>query len=146
MKHLLIPALLLLMLAAPHAHAAVIVTNIWQGAYCGAAAPITADSGPQGPCSFCDALIVGSNLINFAIQASIAITTIMIAYGALRLVLAGGDPGKLSDAKETITRALKGLFWVVAAWMLVNVFLLFLAGASGKASPDWKWYQVTCTP
>ncbi len=145
MKRLLIPAFLLFMLAAPHAHAASI-TNLWEGAYCGATAPIAGDAGPQGPCSFCDALIVGSNLINFAIQASIAITTIMIAYGALRLVLAGGDPGKMTDARETMTRALKGLFWVVTAWMLVNVFLLFLAGASGKASPNWKWYRVTCTP
>ena len=114
--------------------------NIWEGAKCGGAV-ITADGGPIGPCSLCDAMIVLRNIITFGFELVFSISTGMIAWGAIRMMAAGGDPKKLTDAKSIMTSAIIGIVIAVSAWTIVNT-LLSVFIHSGASAP---WATITCT-
>ncbi len=128
-------ALVLFVAVAPHALAA----SIWTGTSC-----VGTSGGPDKPCSFCDALIVGRNIITFLTEIAVSITTLMIVVGAIQLVIAGGDPGKISDAKRTMGRGLTGLLVVMSAWTLMNALLIFIARGSASDPSGWKWNEIQC--
>jgi hypothetical protein len=119
---------------APQAHA----LNIWEGALCGGT-PITT-GGPTGPCTLCDAFVVGMNIINFLTQIAIPITVGVTVWGGIKMMIAGGDPGKIQDSKKVIWSGFKGLLIVMCAWMLVNIFFSVIAqGISGGGT--WRWFD-----
>ena len=120
--------------------ARVSAVNIWQGATCGGSAPIGPDGGPTGPCSLCDAMIVGRNIITFLFEFSMMLGTVMIAWGGIKLMIAGGDPGKITDAKKIMTSAILGIVIAVSAWTIVNTVLAALS-PTGIAPP---WSKITC--
>ena len=114
--------------------------NIWQGATCGGSAPIGPDGGPTGPCSLCDAMIVGRNIITFLFEFSMMLGTVMIAWGGIKMMIAGGDPGKITDARKIMTSAILGIVIAVSAWTIVNTVLAALS-PTGIAPP---WSKITC--
>ncbi len=116
-----------------------IITNIWQGAYCGASTTIGAAGGPKGPCNFCDGLIVGSNVIQFIWQIATVIAVGMIVWGALVLLTSGGSEERVSRGRKIMTSAVVGLAIALAAWLIVNELLHLLSG-----NPSFPWSQVTC--
>ena len=120
--------------------ARVSAVNIWQGATCGGSAPIGPDGGPTGPCSLCDAMIVGRNIITFLFEFSMMLGTIMVAWGGIKMMIAGGDPKKISDAKQIMTSAIIGIVIAVSAWTIVNTVLAALS-PTGIAPP---WSKITC--
>lgn len=128
--------LILLVLVAPLSAQAI---NIWTGARCGGA-PIGPDGGPEGPCSLCDAMIVGRNVITYLFEFAFLIGTLMTAWGGMKMMLAAGDPGKLSEARQTMLSAVIGIAVAVSAWTIVNTLLSFLS-PSGIAAP---WATITC--
>lgn len=123
-------------LLAPHASFAAgsgIVTNIWAG---------TSNGGcnVKGPCSFCDAIVVVSNVIKFLWQISIALAVLMVIYGALRLMISGGSEEQVGKAKSIMLNAVTGLIVALAAWAIINTILSVLAG-----NPTWPWNQISCS-
>ena len=141
MKHVVAFSLLFLIglaLFVP-AHQAQAV-NIWEGAKCGGEV-IGPDGGPKGPCSLCDAMIVMRNIITFGFQLAFSIGTAMIAWGAIRMMAAGGNEKTVTDAKSIMTSAIIGIVIAVAAWTIVNTVLsVFIQ--SGASAP---WSTITCT-
>ncbi len=114
--------------------------NIWEGAKCSGDA-IGPDGGPIGPCSLCDAMIVMRNIITFGFQLAFSIGTGMIAWGAIRMMAAGGNEKTLTDAKSIMTSAIIGIAIAVAAWTIVNTVLSVFV-QSGVSAP---WATITCT-
>ncbi len=119
----------------PHASAA----SIWAGTSC-----VGQSGGPDKPCSFCDALVVGRNIITFLTEIAVSITTLIIVIGAISLIIAGGDPGAISEARKTIWRGLQGLLIVVSAWTIMNALLIFIARGSSSDPSSWKWNEIQC--
>lgn len=113
--------------------------NIWEGAKCGGEA-IGPDGGPKGPCSLCDAMIVMRNIITFGFELVFSISTGMIAWGAIKMMAAGGDPKKLTDAKSIMTSAIIGIVIAVSAWTIVNTLLSVFIHSSASA----PWSTITC--
>ncbi len=112
--------------------------NIWRGAYCGSDIPITS-GGPEGPCDFCDGLIVISNIITLLTQFAFAIAGLMVVVGALQLMTSGASPSRLEKGKKTIKLAIFGLVVLLVAWVFVNTIITVLA--SGYSS----WYRIDIT-
>lgn len=130
-------SVVLLVSFMPYAHAA----SIWAGTSC-----VGPSGGPINPCTFCDGLIVGKNIINFLEEIAISITVLMIVWGAMRLVIAAGDPGRITDARETMKRGIIGLTIVLSSWVLMNALLIFIArGTSSGDTANWKWNEIQCT-
>lgn len=111
------------------------VLNIWQGTSGGGC-----NLAGSGPCNFCDALIVTSNIIKYLWYVSTSIATAMIVYGALRLMIAGGSEDAVQKAKSIMTNAVLGLVIALAAWAIINTILHFLAG-----SLNFPWNQIRCS-
>ena len=120
--------------------ARVSAVNIWQGATCGGSAPIGPDGGPTGSCSLCDSMIVGRNIITFLFEFSMMLGTIRIAWGGIKMMIAGGDPKNISDAKQIMLSAIIGIVIAVSAWTIVNTVLAALS-PTGIAPP---WSKITC--
>lgn len=113
--------------------------SIWKGATCGGTV-IGDTGGPTGSCSLCDALIVLRNIITFGFELAFAIGTGMIAWGAIKMMAAGGDPKRLTDAKSIMTSAVIGIVIALAAWSIVNMVLSVFV-QSGVSAP---WATITC--
>lgn len=134
-------AVILIASFVPQAHA-----SIWTGAYCGASAPIGTDAGPTGSCGFCDAIIVGRNVINFLVEMSVLLAVLMIVWHSMRLVAAGGNPSTMEDAKMGMWRGIKGMIIVASAWILMNALLIFIArGTASGSTSQWKWNEIQCS-
>ena len=74
-------------------------------------------------CDF-DMLIIGVNrIIKFLLFLSIPLVGGMILYMGFKYLTANGDPGKLASAKKMFVPVALGLFWVLAAYIVVYTIL-----------------------
>ncbi len=115
-----------------------ILDNIWKGAKCGGAEITT--GGPQGPCNFCDGVVVASNIITYAVQLAVLLAVAMIVYGGVLIMTSAGDDNKLKEGRSRIVAAIVGLVVALAAWLIVNEIFHLLSGG-GTSIP---WSQVKC--
>ncbi len=110
-------------------------TNIWDGTSCAAGG-----GGPTEPCTFCDALVVIRNIVTLLFEIAIPLTTVMIVWGALRLMLAAGSEENVRSGRTIITNAVTGLVISLAAWVIVNTILHILTGRV-----NFPWNQINCS-
>jgi len=120
--------------------------NIWEGTGVGGTPcnkPIVDNEGKiyTNACDFCDALIVVRNIIQYLVQAAIAIAVGMIVWGAIQLMIAGGSEERVSKGKKTVTSAAIGVTIALTSWLIVNTIIHVLAG-----NPTWQiWNTITCS-
>lgn len=107
--------------------------KVWEGTSCGGS------GGPTGSCGLCDALIVASNIIDDLFKVAILVSTVMIIYGAVRLMTSGGSEKSVSEGKDAIKNAVIGLVIALAAWIIINTLLHILTG-----NPNLPWNKISC--
>ena len=110
------------------------VFDIWAGTGSGGA---TCNVG--GPCTFCDALKVISNIINSLMFIVFPLAILMIVYGAIRLMMAGGSDEAVKTGKDAVTNAVIGIVIALASWIIINEVLHILTGRA-----DFPWNQIQC--
>ncbi len=110
------------------------VLNIWKGTGSGG---VTCNVA--GPCTFCDALVVASNIITLLFQIAIPVAVAMIVWGALRLMVAAGSPERVQAGKKIITSAIIGIIIIFAVVVILRTLFHVLTG-----SPDFPWRNITC--
>ena len=93
-----------------------------------------------GPCGFCDALKVVKNIITFLFEIAIPIAVVMIVYGAIRMMLAGGSSENVSASRKIMTNAFMGLVIALGAWIIVNTILHILS----PGGVNLPWNQINC--
>lgn len=108
--------------------------KIWDGTGCA-----SGGGGPTKSCSLCDAIIVASNIIDDLFKVAILVSTVMIIYGAIRLMTSGGSEKSVTEGRDTIKNAVIGLVIALAAWIIVNTLLHVLTG-----TPNLPWNKMTC--
>jgi len=64
---------------------------------------------------------VFANILNVVVRLAGIALFIMLLMGAIKLMIAGGDPKKIQSAQQTFTYAIFGLAIIVGTWF---VFLL----------------------
>lgn len=111
--------------------------NIWEGAFCGADTAITT-GGPTGSCSFCDALVVTSNIIDILFNFAIIFGVIMIVVGGVYMMVTSASEQNVSKGKKIITSAVVGVIIALLAWVIVNTIISVLAG------PNSGWNNISC--
>ena len=76
-------------------------------------------------CGFSHLIILINIIINFLlITLAVPIAAIMFAVSGFILMTAGGDPGKISRAKEIFGSVLWGFLIAFLAWIIVQTLLL----------------------
>ena len=108
--------------------------NIWDGT--GPKGGPTCNIGETG-CNLCAALKVTQNIINFLTTIAIGLAALMVVFGAIRLMTAGGSEEKVSSGKKAITSALVGLLIALAAYAIINT-ILNLMSPSGFDFKTWS--------
>ncbi len=92
------------------------------------------DKGRAGECDFNDLVNATVKLVNWAIEISIALSVIVIAYAGYLYMTSGGSSSQLSKANGMLFKVAQGIALMMAAWLIVHL----IAGAliSNQNVPD----------
>ncbi|MDI6734328.1 MAG: hypothetical protein QMD50_02435 [Patescibacteria group bacterium] len=114
--------------------------GIWAGTSCSVCSNNTnCTGGPNKPCSFCDALVVTKNIIDFLLKVAIPLSVALVVYGAVIMMIASGSEEKVRRSRTIITRAFVGVAIALSAWLIVSTLLHILTG-----NPNLPWATITC--
>lgn len=110
--------------------------NIWVGAYCGEA-QIAMGEGPKGPCGFCDAIKIASNIMRYMFELVFYILfPVFFAWGGIQYMLSTGNPSKVKQAKQILVSTVVGFVIAAAAWLIMGLFFYFLSNLSQSTNPN----------
>ncbi|MDP1625198.1 MAG: pilin [bacterium] len=83
-------------------------------------------------CEYKHVLILANRIVNFLLYLAIPLALGMIMWIAFTYLTANGDSGKVAKAKSMLMPFIIGLFWILAAFVVVKAFLgYFLADNIG---------------
>ncbi len=82
--------------------------------------------GTSDPCGYDDLIELANVIINNFTVIAVLGASIAFIYVGIKLLTSGGDVGAMKDAKDTGTNVLKGLFFVLAAWVIVKTITTVL--------------------
>lgn len=105
------------------------------------AALVPCGNAGQAACTLCDLFVLGKNIIDWLIEASILFGSGFFAWGALKIMTAGGSENKVTDGRKMITTAVIGILIVTTAWIFIGTLLQFLTGSPSKL----PWSQIQCS-
>jgi hypothetical protein len=75
------------------------------------------------PCNFEHFVELGRRIINLAIYLAIPLAALSFAWAGFTILTAGGNMGQRDKGKKIFTKVAIGLFWVLAAWLVINTIL-----------------------
>jgi|GEM_PF-2342058 len=132
--------------------------NIWVGATCGGDV-ITASEGPKGPCGFCDAIKIASNIMRYMFELVFYILfPIFFAWGGIQFMLSAGNPSKVKESRQILISTVIGFVIAAAAWLIMGLFFHLLSSVTNNsdlttnnitaASNPWSknnpWNKIEC--
>jgi len=112
--------------------------------------PYWGTNPPLLPCtgadyvSICQMVQLGQNVIWLGMSIVVfAIAPILIAWGGILVLTAGGAEERMKEGKKVITAALIGMALALGAFMIVNTFFV-LMGITFDNQPI-NWADISCT-
>ena len=90
-------------------------------------------SGVEVPCdSFSQLITAVKNITNFAVvNIALPFSVIIIAYAGFIYIKSGDNAGERKKANDMFVKVLWGIFWVLAAWVVVNLIMTTLTSGTG---------------
>lgn len=74
-------------------------------------------------CELCHFIMMIKNIMDFLVNTSFIVVSLMVAVGGIMYLTAGGG-SRIETAKKTITGALIGFVIIISSWLIVNSILL----------------------
>ena len=90
----------------------------------GEVSPVWAQEAEEPGVSDLDTVI--SNIRNWIIGLLVVLATLLLTIGGLRYLLAGGDPGEVNKAKDTLKYSALGYLVAILAPILVQILRGFV--------------------
>lgn len=88
--------------------------------------------GPgEDPCDFDSLIELAKNVIDLITIISIPLAVIGFAVAGFKILTAGADPGKVSEGRELLMKIAIGFFFILAAWLIVNLITSTLFTGEG---------------
>ena len=85
---------------------------------------IPCDGTPESPCGFNEVLGVINAVVNFILNyAILPIAIVVFVYGGFLYMTSGSDASKRTKAKKMFGKLLWGIFFCLAAWVIVKIIL-----------------------
>ncbi len=81
---------------------------------------------PEPPCTWCHLYQLGKSIIDFMMMIIIPITAIMIVYGGIMIMIAGGSPEKVKQGRSIVTAAIIGLLIALLSWLIIDTIFKVL--------------------
>ena len=98
-------------------------------------------------CNLCHFFELGQNIIDFMLTLIFLIAPVMIIVGGIYMLTSAGAPGKVAQGKQIITYTIIALLIAFGSWLIVNEFLVILAGekaVEGGGPWPWPWNEINC--
>ena len=92
-------------------------------------------------CSLCSFFTLIKNIINLLIELTFAFAGGFIVWGAIEIMIAGGDEKKVSEGRGRITVAIYGVAISLGAWLIVGTLLQILTNSSSVL----PWNKIECS-
>jgi len=94
-------------------------------------------------CNLCYLLVGISNIFQWLMGSLLGITIILgVTISGITFIVSGAFPKALAFAKSSITSTMKGAFWALCGWLIINSVMNIV----GYKHPyGGKWYQHECS-
>ncbi|MFH1894455.1 MAG: hypothetical protein ABH813_00940, partial [Patescibacteria group bacterium] len=98
------------------------------------------------PCQLCHIFVMIKGIVDFLLFRIVPIVAVLLlTAGGVMFVVSRGDPGKLTQAKSTMTAVVVGLVIIFASWVIINTIFTL----TGFMNPDFgwdpaKWFEINC--
>lgn len=80
------------------------------------------------PCEVCHLMVLFDRIVEFAtFNIAIPLGILMFVVGGIMLLIAGGDPRRISKGKTILKVAIIGFVIILTAWLVVNTIVFFAA-------------------
>ncbi len=79
------------------------------------------ECSPPGDCDFNDLVNAIAHLMNQVTIFVLGFSAVVIAWAGFLYLKSGGNPGELKKAKEVLQKVVIGLFFILAAWVIVRL-------------------------
>ena len=88
--------------------------------------------GKEGECDFNDVILAVQKVLKFARDFALFFSVIVIIIAGFKYMMSGDNPGERSKANEMFRKVAIGIFFVMAAWLIVTLITnaLLLPGVS----------------
>ena len=96
-------------------------------------------------CSACDFVVLGNTAVKWLIGISFLFFAVLAVRAGFKLVISQGNPGALTDAKDSFTNAFIGLIIILVAFILVDTIMRQLVKGSGVIEGYGPWSEVQCS-
>lgn len=77
----------------------------------------------KNPCDFGDLMIGLQRIIKFFFVVSVPVTIIVVAWAGIQYLTAGGDTGKIANAKKMFVPVFIGFLFIFTAWLIVSLLV-----------------------
>lgn len=77
--------------------------------------------GVYGNCTFADLVAAVQNFTNRLTVLVLAFTVVPIAWAGALYMVSGGNAGNRTKANEMLKKVAIGIFFMLAAWLIVNL-------------------------
>lgn len=85
------------------------------------------------PCETFDALITAiKKVIDWGVGLVLMFSVVIIAYAGSIYLRSGGNSGKRDKANKMFVSVAKGIFFILAAWLIVNLIMNALVNSNVK--------------
>lgn len=86
------------------------------------------DGSRQTDCAVSDLIFTIERIINFLLAWAWLLAVFFILWGGWEMINAGGNEEGITKGKDTFKHAIIGFFLIMAAYLLVNLFVGLLTG------------------
>ncbi len=89
-------------------------------------------------CTLCDLFALIKNVIDFLRDLAVVLVPLIVVYGAILFMTAGGSEERLSRAKNIVSSALIGFGISMLAWLIISTVVQVIANPSVFPNPLGK--------
>ncbi len=96
------------------------------------------------PCQLCHFFVMLKAILNYFLFTIIpAVAIVLIAWGGVRMIFAGGDPKGFKEGQNIIKWVVIGLVIIFGAWLFTNL-LFNLIGVQEWTGLRGGWFEIDC--
>ncbi len=107
-----------------------------------AAGLVQCDEAHPESCSLCALFSTAKEVYNFASRFTLILAVAYVLWGGYEIMISGAKPALYKSGGDRIKNAFIGVFIVLAAWFLVNAFIVGLTGSGNIYGTPWQ--TLTC--
>lgn len=106
-----------------------------------AAGLVQCDESRPETCSLCALFSTVKAVYDFASRFTLLLAFVYILWGAYDIIISGAEPARYAAGRKRIWNAFLGVFIVLAAWFIVNAFMVALTGGGKVYGVPWQTLQ-----